>query len=504
MTDIVTYKPPKTIKEFIRHHLPHELFYSWIVGAFGSGKTTANFFKLIWLAKQQAPSKDGIRRTAAVVVRNTASQLVDTTIKSWNLWFKDGEAGKWLATPKNFILRFDDVECEVMFRPLDTPDDVERVLSLEVTFAIIDEFVQIPRAIVEALSGRVGRYPSEKDGGATNWGIWGSSNTDTEDCWWYEYFYKSADIRHFSVREWESVEQRKSRLLSSGLEETRTTISAAYFLQPSGFSPYAENIENLPGKRDYYTNLAKGKSSAWVKQYIEAEWGFSAAGKPVISSFEPARHIALQPLKFNPLLPLVIGLDPGVTCSAFIFTQMDLWGRLLVFGELVQEGMGASRLIDERLKPYLRLRFPQARVIIAPDPAAANRAQTDERSVVDVFRKVYEVKVETNNRLPVRLEAIDHFATRSTEGGPALLIDPKHCPVLIRALKGGWRWEMNKKEVLKSVVEDNIYSHPGDSFGYACRYHYRLTEKEARYGKAATARPFVPRRDFGGKSYHMK
>ncbi len=109
-----------------------------------------------------------------------------------------------------------------------------------------------------------------------------------------------------------------------------------------------------------------------------------------------------------------------------------------------------------------------------------------------MFKKIYEVKVETNNRLPVRLEAIDHFATRSVEAGPALLIDPKQCPILIRALKGGWRWEMNKKEVLKSEVEDNFYSHPGDSFGYACRHHYRQTEKEARYGKAATARPFIP------------
>lgn len=503
MTDIVTYRPPKTIKAFIRHHVPAGLFYSWIVGAFGSGKTTANFFKLVWLAKQQVPGRDGVRRTSAVVVRNTASQLVDTTIKSWNLWFKDGEAGKWLATPKNFILRFDDVECEVMFRPLDTPDDVERVLSLEVTFAIIDEFVQIPRAIVEALSGRVGRYPSEKDGGATNWGIWGSSNTDTEDCWWYEYLYKSPEVSHYSGGAWETPDERKARLLASGLEETIDPRVIAYFLQPGGLSPGAENLDHLPGGRNYYVNLAKGKSDAWRKQFIDAEWGFSAAGKPVISSFEPARHVALQPLKFNPLIPLVIGLDPGVTCSAFIFTQMDLWGRLLVFGELIQEGMGASRLIEERLKPYLRLRFPQARVIISPDPAANNRSQTDERSVVDVFKKHYEVKVETNNQLPIRLEAIDHFTTRSVEAGPALLIDPKHCPILIRALKGGWRWEMNKKEVLKSVVEDNIYSHPGDSLGYAARYHYRLTEKEARYGLAATQRPFIPRRSFDNH-YHVK
>ena len=88
-----------------------------------SGKTTGLFFKLAYMAKLQAPGLDGIRRTRAVVVRNTASQLRDTTLASWNYWFKDGQAGTWHATATKFVLRFDDVECEVLFRPLDTPDD---------------------------------------------------------------------------------------------------------------------------------------------------------------------------------------------------------------------------------------------------------------------------------------------------------------------------------------------------------------------------------------------
>jgi hypothetical protein len=129
------------------------------------------------------------RRSRAVVVRNTGNQLNDTTLSSWFYWFKPGQAGTWEATKKNFTLRFGDVECEVMFRPLDTPQDIARVLSLEVTFAIIDEFVEIPRAIIDALSARVGRYPSAVDGGATNWGMWGASNPSTEDNWWYDYLH---------------------------------------------------------------------------------------------------------------------------------------------------------------------------------------------------------------------------------------------------------------------------------------------------------------------------
>lgn len=470
----VEYTPPPTIKRFIKDYKPGELFYDWIIGPVGSGKTTGIFFKLAYMAGCQAPGPDGIRRTRAVVVRNTLPQLRDTTLSSWNYWFKDGQAGHWRATENKFILRAADVECEVLFRPLDTADDVARVLSLEVTFALLDEFVQIPKAIVDALSARLGRYPSAKDGGATNWGMWGSSNPDTEDNWWYEYLHNQLPD------------------------------NAKYFVQPSGFSDKAENLDNLPGKQAYYTNQAKGKSEAWIKQFIDAEWGYSAAGQPVVPTFKADLHLAKTPLLYNPKLKLLVGFDPGIGGSALIFGQQDLNGRLNVLGELVQSGYGVSRLIQERLRPYLRQKFPDADVLIAPDPAAANRTQTDERSVVDEFKKHFNVKIETNNRLPMRLEAIEYFTNRLVSGSPALLIDSKECPVLVRALKGGWRYVMDtKRDVVKGLEpEKNAYSHPGDAFGYLCRYFHRQNERESRYS-SKSLKPFTPPKTSGG-TYHFR
>ena len=139
MPSIIDYKPAPTIKAFIKDHRQQALFYTWIVGPVGSAKTTALFFKLIYMAMKQQASPDGIRRTKAVIVRNTLPMLKDTTLASWEYWFKDGVAGQWSATDKIFVLRYGDVECTVLFRPLDTPDDVRRVLSLEINFAIIDE-----------------------------------------------------------------------------------------------------------------------------------------------------------------------------------------------------------------------------------------------------------------------------------------------------------------------------------------------------------------------------
>lgn len=498
MAQQINYTPPATISRFIKDHLPGELFYDWIVGPVGSGKTTGIFMKLVYMAGLQKPGPDGVRRSRAVVVRNTATQLRDTTLNSWFTWFKDGQAGKWHATDKVFVLRFADVECEVLFRPLDTPQDVARVLSLEVTFAIVDEFTEIPQAIIDALSARCGRYPSSVVGGATNWGMWGSSNPSTEDNWWFDYLHESAGV----IQPGEGVSLHHRMVLDER--------NARYFLQPSGFSPHAENVEHLPGGREYYTNQAKNKSEAWVKQFIEAEWGFSIAGKPVVGSFNSQVHLSRRALRFDPNLHLVGGYDPGLGGTALIFGQEDLEGRLHVLGEITASGLGASRFLTERVRPYLGRQFPELRpggFTLAPDPAANNRSANDESTILATLKRHFPVSIETNNRLPLRLDAIDHYCTRMVYGMPSLVVDEQACPMLVRALKGGWRYPLDAKENIKESAkgaspEKNVYSHPGDAFGYLARYFHRQVEKNQRYAGTGV-KQFTPPRSFGGH-YHFR
>lgn len=456
--NVVSYTPPPTMDGFIQHYLPGKLFFDWAVGPVGSGKTTGIFFKLVYMMQQQAPSPiDGIRRTRAVVVRNTNQQLRDTTLTSWSYWFKDKVAGTWVASDSKFILRFADCECEVLFRPLDNPDDVQRVLSLEVTFAIVDEFVQIGHEIIESLSARCGRYPPKIDGGATNWGMWGSTNPGNEDDWWYPYLYEDKPV------------------------------NVELFVQPDGLSPDAENTDNLPGGRDYYTSLIQGKTEAWINQYVRVNWGHSLVGTPVISTFRREFHVAKYPLMYDPLRPLIVGFDPGMA-SGLVFGQFTSDDRLRVLAESVQFGYGASRLIKEKLQPILRDQFAGATVIISPDPAAFNRAQTDERSVVDVFKAAgFNVQVpDMNNRIQPRLEAIEHYTTRLTADGPALEVDPS-CKRLIRALSGGWCYTVSKKEHTSVEPEKNKHSHIGDAYSYLCRFGHKMTGKMDRDAVVAKA-----------------
>lgn len=460
MSDAIDYTPPPTVSELIES----EKFYNLIVGPVGSAKTTGILFKIVYHAARQRPSPvDGIRRSRWVVVRNTLPQLKDTTIKSFMTWFKHGEAGQWLASSTTFVFKFGDVEAEVLFRALDTPDDVSRVLSLEVTGAVLDEFVEIPKEIVEALSGRCGRYPSAKDGGPSWWGMWGASNPGNEDAWWYDWLYN----------EWPNDEDGKEK-----------AATLAYFEQPSGFSHMAENISNLPGGRGYYENLAKGKSNQWIKQFIEVQWGFSMRGKPIYSAFNRNIHVAAGPLLFNPRLPLYMGFDAGLTPSA-IFGQLDPHGRLLVLDELVSDNMGAQRFCRERINPLLAYRFKDCELIIAGDPAIVQRAQTDERSVAQILAQELKVKPTPahSNNLVDRLGAVDDYLTLLIDGQPAYLVDPR-CKVLIRGFVSGYRYPVNNKGVKGDSPEKNDYSHPHDANQYLCMATKSAVAREARRRQA--------------------
>lgn len=435
-----------------------------------SGKTTPCLFKILYHAKRQKPNPaDGIRYTRFVVVRATNRQLFDTTLKSFFQWFPPGVAGEWQATQKTFIFRFDDVYCEVLFRPLESASDVSNVLSLELTGAMVDEFVEIPKEIIDAVESRTGRYPSKILGGCSWKGMWGASNPGTQDSWWYDWLYE----------EWPEE--------AGGTAAQEHAMN--FFEQPSGFSPEAENLANLPpyreGDNTYYRELAIGKSEAWIKQFIEVEWGYSQRGKPVYKAFNRELHVAKQPLKFNPHLPLVIGFDAGLTPAASLM-QQDSHGRVLILDELVSENMGAKRFCREKLKPLLNRKYPNASIIVAADPATTQRAQTDEKTVAQVVSQELGVKVRpaSSNTLAARLGAVDEFLTRLTEAGPALLIDPA-CKQTIVGFTAGYKFAINAKGVAADSPEKNNHSHLADAIQYGAMAFVDNSAREARARKHA-------------------
>ena len=428
----IDYTPTKTCKEFMASDSKMRV----LMGPVGSGKSVASCFEVIRRASQQAPNKQGIRKSRVAIVRETARQLQDTTIKTFLDWFPTGVCGNFMRTTKTFFFKVGDVECEVMFRALDDADDVANLNSLELTFAWFNECRDIHPDIMDAMSKRIGRFPSAKDGGPSWFGMWGDTNPPTMDTWWY-YQMEGLDSK-------------------DGVSPNDKGWQV--FKQPSGRSPHAENIENLP--EGYYDT--QGRSDEYVRVYVDGEYGLSSAGQPVYKYFRPDYHIAGQTLRpiINGVRPIVIGMDLGLTPAAVI-GQQDPRGRTLILDEAVSFDMGIQRFVRTILKPLIFERFSGAPVMIICDPAGIQRAQTDERSAVDIIKaEGLRVMPAKTNSVSARLSSVDDYLMRQVDGDAAFLLDPK-CTQLKAAMMGGYRF--HKKN---GNIEKNKHSHVAEALQY--------------------------------------
>lgn len=451
----VNYTPPASLVPFF----VSEKFISLAVGPVGSTKTSAAIMKIAYHAKRMAPCQDGIRRSRCCWIRNTNEQLKDTSIPDFMKWFPDGVAGAWKATDKKFMLKFDDVECEVLFRGLDDKNDVRRLLSLQLSFAVMDEFREIDEEIFKTVQGRLGRYPDKSmvvprpewgndlkgnpiggcvtDDGQSNAHIWGATNPPDMDTFW-------------------------ENLLTTPPKNCHVTI------QPDALSDLADWLQYLP--ENYYENLCEGKDPDWVDVYVRNKFGKSLAGKPVFRSFSKPLHVTrdLQPI-YTSSNPLIIGMDVALHPAATM-GQLDATGRLLVFQSICAEGMGALRFVREKLKPALASRFPGMEYLIVVDPAANTRAQTDERTVLEVLEaEGFTVITAPTNALQPRISAVDAYLTRVIDGKPSILFDEVGCEDLIQTLISKYRYRMRKTGEIDDKPEKlHPWSDLADSLQYLC------------------------------------
>jgi hypothetical protein len=461
---VLSYSPPRSLTPF---YLANKLT-NLVIGPLGSMKTTAGIMKIIYEAKQIAPCRDGIRRSRAAWVRNTREMLRDSSIPDFLKWYPDGVAGTYHKTEGRFVLRADDVECEVLFRGLDESNDVRRLLSLQLTFGIMDEFREINPSVYEALVGRVGRYPDKTlngvgartapslghPGGLPLKKVWGMSNPPDAGSFWEKVLTNPPANMHVSF-------------------------------QPSGASPEADWLQWLD--EGYYTDLMelhKGDQD-WIDVNVHARFGASLAGKPVFRAFDMAQHVAKETTTPIPSAGLIIGVDAGLTPAA-VLAQVDYTGRLVVHDVLTSEGMGALRFVREKLKPLLANKYRGFRALVVIDPAAFQRVQTDERCVADVFKtEGFTVKPARTNTITARISAVDQYLTRLVQGKPALLISPVGCEVLVRGLRSDYRYRMNTKGELDDKPEK---SHPVSDVVDALQYVCLHADDGLAFGAARTTR----------------
>jgi hypothetical protein len=449
------YDAPPTVRKFLRSKARN----IFIKGPIGSGKSVGACIKIFLIALNQAPCKDGVRRTRFVVVRNTSDQLKDTSLKTWQQWFPDGPMGKYKITDRTYVFNFTPpdgipVHSEVMFRALDDPSDVAKVLSLELTAAWINECREVPKEIVENLGKRCGRYPSKADKPddvppdqwPTYHGIFGDTNAPEQDSYWQCVF------------EHEPVDEG----------DDGSILVCDTFSQPPGDSPEAENTENLPP--DYYER--GGRSEEWYRTMVQVQYARSLKGKPVYEkSFKPERHVVSKDkIKKFDHLPVIIGLDTARNPAA-VFEQMGLDGRIRTLYETHELGMGAKSFIARKLKPLIAGYFPNNPLVFVMDPAGSRQNETDDDSWHKVMKasfKGHSVKFASTNDLKARINATDEVFRTWPDGEPMNEISDS-CMWLIQGIRSKYRYQRVKgtDNRYSDSPEKNDWAHTVEAKQYA-------------------------------------
>lgn len=449
------YYPPGPITSAF---LKSDAFVRGIRGPIGSGKSTACVFEILRRAMAQRPStRDGKRRSRWAVIRNTYPELKTTTIKTWHQWVPPGQ-GKWVEQgPPCHRIVTQTLDIEVIFLALDSPQDIKKLLSLELTGAWINEAREVPKAVLDACTGRVGRFPSMAEGGCSWSGVIMDTNAPEEIHWWALLAdYPDEEMQRNTAEAERMLREMGALALGQPLYE--------FFSQPGGLDPKAENLENLP--LGYYVKAMAGKTEDWIKVYVHNCYGYVKEGKPVIPEYRDNLHC--KPFTFNARLGIWIGLDFGLTPAALIGQQTPL-AQWRIDSEICTGDMGAVRFA-ELLKGHIMRRYPKVPIHgIIGDPSGDNRAQTDETTVFQVLNAA-DIKATpaSSNDFVLRREAWARPLTRLIDGEPGLIIQPE-CQMVRKGLGGGYRYrqlQVTGQTKYAEKPEKSMYSHVCEAGGY--------------------------------------
>jgi hypothetical protein len=488
-------------------------FASFIVGPVGSGKSVPLLHRIIEHGREQMPSPDGKRRTRFAIVRNTMPELRSTTAVTYQQIYPEDNFGPivW-RSPATHHIAVEDLEIEVNLIALDKPQDVKKLLSLELTGAALNEIREIPRSVVSRMTERVGRFGLNER--ATSWrGIWGDTNPPDSDHWFYRWhqqetppgfkFFaqppgvleveprgqKGAEIIDENFPQWQGIKLTSAVIWTWWKGEVRQVECPIEVIPAAGrywiVNPWMENLpalskvaaeDNPLGARSYYGQALGGKTVEEIQSYLQGVYTFVLEGRRCVPQYNPQVH-GVQHLPVLEDQPLLIGMDIGggtLQPSAAIF-QRHPRGPYLFHREVVCFDMGVERF-GELVAQAIVSHFPAhvERGLIGTfwgDPAGNKRDEIFETASFDFLRNKYQWRVEPapSQDPKMRIAALAGPCERMIDGKPGMLVNKANCPTLHKGLSGAWhfkRMAVSGEERFADKPNKTDESHICDGAGY--------------------------------------
>jgi hypothetical protein len=472
-------------------------------GSVGSGKSTACCLEIQRRAFAQEPSKDGIRRFTAGIVRATSPMLQRTTLRTWHAIFPPNAPGATFkySPPMRYELKIKPsgdtpgLELGVDFFAMDTPAAAENLLSYECSMLFFNEAREFDKQIIDRAIDRVGRYPNRRypNVGCTWRGVILDTNPPDEDHWLAKLDFDSPENWDFfcqppAILECKEVERDGKRTwVSVEGGYNREVDNPDYVIKAANtfwmINPDAENLRNLPvdpkfpdplHKTSYYLSGASSKDRDFIRTYYQGHYGATHSGRAVIPEFNPVMQVFedIQPIDGG-LVYAGLDVGAGTLNPACVLAQRFPRGNWIIFDEICPptEGIGLEEFSTE-IVHRIKTMFPHSKFERGwGDPAGEVRDGLYEQTCFDfLMRKGLRfMAAATTNDIRNRINAIKAPCAKLIDGKPGLLIH-KRCKMLIKGLKGGWSFRRMQiggaEERYKDVPDKNKYSHVCDALGY--------------------------------------
>lgn len=427
---------------------------SLIRGALGSGKTIGTIQKIMALMCEQEPNHQTLRQTRWVAIRNTYSDLFNTTIKDW-LGIM-GDLGRFthggMKPPSQYLyFKLPDrtiVQAEMIFLALDRPDAIKKLRGTQVTGFWHNEIKELHKDIIDMADLRHGRYPANP----TWHGMLGDTNAPDDDHWY-------AELEKNPPPDWKFFVQ------AGGVIKHVDNKGNVSFVP----NPDAENLSNLPD--DYYIKGMAGKSVDWIDVNLANNFGSVMDGKPVHPWFSDS-CTSNESYIYDPNLPLIVGVDFGRTPAA-AFMQLRATGRWHVFDELVTEDMSA-----QTFAPLLKSKIDSLHPVACRvwcDPAGTGKGQATDDTPIRILQAAGIPARPTlyptarQNNIEIRRASISVPCTTNCMDGSPMLLVHSDAKVLIKGLKGGFcyrRLQVAGEQRYEDVPSKNKYSHIVEALEY--------------------------------------
>jgi hypothetical protein len=373
----------------------------------------------------------------------------------WKLFPKDFPGSKWAgASPRaaRHDLEFEDkfglIKMTTQFLAHGEDADPEDLRGLEFTDVQLGEIDTLPQELLIGLGRAVGREPPREVIKRTG-RIFGDLNAPDVENWTYPTFWEDLQPGHMLYK------------------------------QPGGMDEGAENLQAHGGDRSYYEQiiLLNRKNKWYIRRMVGAIPGITRATDLVYDKFDDEMHVSKVSLKPEPQLPVIIGVDGGLTPAA-CYGQEMADGQLRVLREIALERGGMEELAQAMLALEAR-DFRGCDFHTVCDPAMVAGEDKDAVHSENAWREDQRVsKGSDRQRLAEKLGrkvelAASNVASRRWDAvrdkigppGRQYLLDPS-CKGLIRGKRQTYQFRKLQGSNDLSSVKPSFDTHIADAEQY--------------------------------------